>query len=87
MITFFNRKLLLSTMNMERYANAKEDLIAAGIKYTVDAKGRNTKHTVARAYTGTGSAAKTVSGIIYDIYVHRKDYDRAVAVINKKDGF
>ena len=64
-----------------------EDLIAAGIKYTVDAKGRNTKHTVARAYTGTGSAAKTVSGIIYDIYVHQKDYDRAVAVINKKDGF
>ena len=85
MITFFNRKLVLSTMNIDRYTNAREDLITAGIKYTVSTKGRNTKHTVARAYTGTATASRSVSGMIYDIYVHEKDYDKAIAAIHKKD--
>ncbi len=87
MITFFNRKLILSTMDADRYSNARDDLAAAGIKFTVTTKGQNTRHTVARTYTGTGAAAKAVSGMIYDIYVHEKDYSKAKVVINKKGGF
>ena len=44
MITIFNRKLLLSTMNVEQYANAKDDLAKAGIVFRVAAKGQNYKH-------------------------------------------
>ena len=36
MITIFNRKLAFSTMDMEKYANARDDLKNAGIDFRVD---------------------------------------------------
>ena len=81
MITIFNRKLLLSTMNVEQYANAKDDLIKAGIVFRVAAKGQNYKHTMPRTYNINGKTV-TNTGLVYDLYVHEKDYSKAVKVIN-----
>lgn len=86
MITFFNRKLILSTMDVEKYANAKDDLVKAGIGFRVATKGQNYKHTMPRTYNVNGKSV-TKTGLIYDLYVHEKDYDKAIAVINKKGGF
>lgn len=85
MITIFNRKLAFSTMDMEKYANARDDLKNAGIEFRVDAKGQVAKNTIARTHnmTNVGMRTKVSSGMIYNLYVHEKDYDRAVAAIHK----
>lgn len=85
MITFFNRKLLLSTMNIDQYANARDDLVKADIDFKVATKGQNYKHTMPRTYNINGRTM-TNTGIVYDLYVHEKDYKKAVTAINKKDG-
>ena len=87
MITFFNRKLLLSTMNIDQYANAKDDLVKAGIDFKVETKGQNGKHTMPRTYSSGGSKQYINTGMVYDLYVHEKDMARATAAIHKKDGF
>ena len=81
MITVFNRKLLLSTMNVDQYANAKDDLAKAGIVFHVATKGQNYKHTMPRTYSINGKTV-TNTGLVYDLYVHEKDYSKAVKVIN-----
>lgn len=86
MITIFNRKELLITTNAERYANAKEDLSKAKIDFRLGSKGNNFKHATARIHTGMPSGAKYVNtGMVYIIYVHEKDYNRALATINKSN--
>jgi len=82
MITVFNRKEVLITTDTDKYGNAKEDLARAGIKFTLGSKGNHFKHAVARAYTGMPNGSRYHSGMVYIIYVHEKDYDKAVAVIN-----
>ena len=82
MITIFNRKCVLSTMNIDQYANARDDLVKAGIKFTVSTKGQNYKHTMPRTHNINGKTI-TNTGIVYDLYVHEKDYNKAVAVINR----
>ena len=81
MITIFNRKLLLSTMNVDQYANAKDDLAKAGIGFRVATKGQNYKHTMPRTYNINGKTV-TNTGLVYDLYVHEKDYSKAVKAIN-----
>ena len=82
MITIFNRKQVLSTMNFDQYANARDDLVKAGIDFRVATKGRNGKHTMPRTYNVKGKSIIN-TGIVYDLYVHEKDYNKAVAVINR----
>ena len=82
MITFFNRKSVLSTMNIDQYLNARDDLVKAGIDFKVATKGQNYKHTMPRTYNIKGKSV-TNTGIVYDLFVHEKDYNRAVAVINR----
>ena len=82
MITFFNRKLVLSTMNIDQYLNARDDLVKAGIDFRVATKGQNFKHTMPRTYNVNGKTV-TNTGIVYDLYVHEKDYSKATAVINR----
>ena len=82
MITFFNRKLVLSTMNFDQYANARDDLVKAGIDFKVSTKGQNYKHTMPRTYNVNGKTV-TNTGMVYDLYVHEKDHKQAVAVINR----
>ena len=86
MITVFNRKLLVSTMNVEQYANAKDELAKAGIGFRVATKGTNYKHTMPRTYNVKGRTV-TKTGLVYDLYVHEKDYNKAIAVINKRGDF
>lgn len=84
MITIFNRKELMITRDMDRYANAKDDLKAAGIDFTLGSKGNNFKHATARARTGMPNGTVSYdSGMVYIIYVHEKDYNRAVAAIHR----
>ena len=82
MITFFNRKLVLSTMNIDQYLNARDDLVKADIDFKVATKGQNYKHTMPRTYNVNGKTV-TNTGIVYDLYVHEKDYSRATVVINR----
>ena len=85
MITIFNRKELLITTNSDVYSNAKDDLKLAGIKYATGSKGNNFKHAVARTYVDEHNRQRVSnSGMVYMIYVHEKDYQKAVAAINKK---
>lgn len=86
MITLFNRKRVLYTMNMDQYANARDDLVKADIDFKVATKGQNYKQTMPRTYNINGRTV-TNTGIVYDLYVHEKDYKRAVTAINKKDSF
>ena len=82
MITIFNRKQVLSTMNFNQYANARDDLVKAGIDFRVATKGQNFNHTMPRTYNIKGKSV-TNTGIVYDLFVHEKDYNKAVAVINR----
>lgn len=84
MITIFNRKEVLITTNAEIYANAKDDLKKAKIDFRLGSKGNNFKHATARMTTGMPPGAKYVNtGMVYIIYVHEKDYNKAVAIINR----
>ncbi len=84
MITVFNRKEVLITTNAEIYSNAKDDLKRAKIDFTLGSKGNNFKHATARMRTGMPAGAKYVNtGMIYIIYVHEKDYGKAIKVINE----
>ena len=82
MITFFNRKSVLSTMNIDQYLNARDDLVKAGIDFRVATKGQNFKHTMPRTYNVKGKSV-TNTGIVYDLFVHEKDYNKAITVINR----
>ena len=82
MITIFNRKQVLSTMNFDQYANARDDLVKAGINFKVSTKGQNYKHTMPCTYNVNGKTV-TNTGIVYDLFVHEKDYNKAVVVINR----
>ncbi|MBQ8604347.1 MAG: hypothetical protein IJ410_05865 [Oscillospiraceae bacterium] len=86
MITIFNRKLAFSTMDMEKYANARDDLKNAGIDFRVDCKGQTDRHTISRTHNmvSFGMRTKVSSGMIYNLYVHEKDYNRAIAVIRRR---
>lgn len=87
MITIFNRKLVFSTMDMDKYANARDDLKNAGIDFRVETKGQAVRYTIARTHNiniaNIGMRTKVSSGMIYNLYVHEKDYDRAAALIHK----
>lgn len=85
MITIFNRYMVLRTFEMDKYLNARDDLAENNIDYKMTVRNRRNYNSMAMrkgtVYTGRRFACE------YSLYVHRKDYDRAVAVINKKDGF
>ena len=75
MLTIFNRKELITTMDMQRQANIRSILSANGIAYTV------------RTENLQGSSALGGFGIDpnysyeYHIYVHKNDYENALRLI------
>lgn len=83
MITLFNRKQVLSTTDLERYANAKEDLAAAGIVFVTKVQNTSGSHNITRA-PGLYGSRTPGSGLVCEIFVHEEDYNRAVYVINQK---
>jgi hypothetical protein len=84
MITIFNRKLLLSTTDIEKYANAKDDLAAAKILFATKVQSTSGSHNITKTPDYYGGRAKNNSGLLCEIFVHEDDFDRAVYVINHR---
>ena len=77
MITIFNRKELLITMDMARQGSVRDILSANGIDYTVRVIDPNA-HSRAR-YGSFGIDSD--QSYEYKIYVHKKDYEYALKLI------
>lgn len=83
MLTVFNRKELLTTWSMEEQVRVRDLLAQHNIDYrikTVNPTARSTFGDVGRSRTGS-FGVNTDCTYQYYIYVHRKDYDRARAMI------
>lgn len=76
MITFWNRKEVYMGMSMQKFAEARDRLIAKGIDYRHRASGNLPYRS------GVGSGINMEYAYTYYLYVHRKDYDLACAVVN-----
>ena len=78
MITIFNRKELLITMDMARQGNVRDILSANDIDYTV----RVINPQSARSRTRYGSfGIDSDHSYEYKIYVRKKDYEYALKLI------
>lgn len=82
MITVFNRKELIITMEMNRQAQVRDILYQNGIDYTVKTTNPETAPILGdrRGYTGSFGINPDYS-YEYKIYVHKKDYEKAAALI------
>lgn len=79
MITWFNRKELLSTYDMKVQAEAREALAGKGIDYRVRVINRKSPSPMAagsRARTGTLGEKQELE-CEYTIFVRREDYEEA----------
>ena len=82
MITVFNRKELIITLEMNRQAQVRDILSQNGIDYTVKTTNPETAPILGdrRGYTGSFGINPDYS-YEYKIYVHKKDYEKAAALI------
>ncbi len=82
MITIFNRKELLITMDMSRQSNVRDILSTNGIDYIIKVINLQSASAVGsmRARVGNFGINQDYS-YEYRIYVHRKDYDYALKLI------
>ena len=85
MITIFNRKEVITTYDVEEYANARDDLKEAGIEFKIRSK-RTSYSSVSRMGRGILASQKH-NGLEYTIYVKEEDYSRAVHIIHNKEGW
>lgn len=83
MSTIFNRKLLITIMDMKRQADIRYKLESAHIDYVV-----RTKNQQGTEWFGSGNRGRYGSMGIntnysyeYKIYVHKNDYEKALHVI------
>lgn len=83
MITIFNRKELLITLDMKKQSEIREILSANNIEYVVKTTNLQSATVVGsqRAYTGNYGINQDYS-YEYKIYVRKKDFDKAVCLIN-----
>ena len=82
MITIFNRKELTITMDMKRQLEIRTILSNHQIDYNVKVTDLQSASVAGRARTGNLGIDRDWS-YEYKIYVHKKDYDRAAALIGK----
>ena len=82
MVTVFNRKELLLTMDMKRQWEVRDILAAGGIQYTVKTTDLQSASVLgsSRARTGSFGVDRSFS-YEYKIYVRKKDYEAALALI------
>ena len=82
MITIFNRKELLVTLDMRRQASVRDILSANGIDHTVKVTNLRSASVFgsSRARTGSFGIDQNFS-YEYKIFVHKKDYDYALKQI------
>ena len=82
MITIFNRKELIITMEMKRQSEVRDILSRNGIDYTVKTTNLQAAPVVGsqRGRTGNSGINQDYS-YEYKIYVHKKDFERAMFLI------
>ena len=84
-ITIFNRKELIITMDMSRQANVRDILSQNGIDYTVKTISPEAAPILGSRRGHTGSfGINTNYSYEYKIYVHKKDFEKAVSVLKKQ---
>lgn len=83
MITIFNRKELVLTYNMKEQGEVRMLLSQNKIPYKIVTKSRGNLHSV-RGHAGTLGMD---SDLLYEyhIYVHEDDFDKAQAVLHRKN--
>lgn len=84
MITIFNRKELITTYDLNHYANVRDDLKEAGVEFRIRTRRPKFKAVPVNRKINYISRKYATE---YTIYVHEKDYNKAIAAIHKKDGF
>ena len=83
MITVFNRKELLITMDMSRQSNVRDILSANGIDYTIKVTNLQSASAVGNMRGRFGSFGINQDySYEYKIYVHKQDYDYALKLIS-----
>lgn len=84
MITIFNRKELIITMDMSRQSEVRTILSNNSIDYTVKTTNLQSRSAIGGRTRRTGSFGINQDySYEYKIYVHKKDYDKAFALIRK----
>ena len=82
MITVFNRKELIITMEMNRQAEVRDILSQNGFDYTVKTTNLQTAPILGGRRGHTGNLGiNPAHSYEYKIYVHKKDYEKAVSLI------
>ena len=82
MLTIFNRKELLITMDMERQSRVRDILSANGIAHRVKVTNSQNAAVVGSSRAGSGSfGINQKFAYEYKIYVHRNDYARALQLV------
>ena len=82
MLTLYNRKELLITMDMKRQSEVREILTAHGIEYKVQTTNRESPTAFERQRVHSGSLGIDQNQVYeYKIYVNKKDYDAAIGLI------
>lgn len=82
MITIFNRKELIITMEMKRQSEVRDILSQNGIDYTVKTTNLQAAPVVGNQRGRTGNfGINQYYSYEYKIYVHKNDFERAVSLI------
>lgn len=82
MITVFNRKELIITMDMNRQTEVRNILSQNGIDYTVKTTNLQTAPFLGNTRGRTGSLGiKPDYSYEYKIYVHKKNFEKAAFLI------
>jgi len=84
LITVFNRRELFITYSMEALSRVRDALDAGGIPHYVRTRNLTSPTAYTDARAGAGSFGSDMNASYeYKIYVHRKDCERACAVIGQ----
>lgn len=84
MITIFNRKELIITMEMKRQADVRDTLSQNGIDYIVKITNLERAAKLGSPRARTGSYGVNMDFCYeYKIYVHKNDFERAAYLIRE----
>ena len=81
MLTIFNRKELITTMDMQRQSNIRSILSANGIAYTVRTENLQSSSALGGRSRGRSGSFDPNYSYEYHIYVHKNDYEYALRLI------
>ena len=84
MITVFDRKELIITMEMNRQAEVRDILSKNGLAYIVKTTNLQNAPILGSGRGRTGNLGINPDySYEYKIYVHKKDYEKAISLINE----